>query len=681
MALCGVALAWLPPVACSRNDAREKSAAALRDGNLLLITLDTTRADSLSCYAPTPSTAPKQHGAKTPQLDALAARGVLFRNATAHAPLTLPSHASILTGVYPTLHGLRDMEGFVLSPTRATLATVARAAGFATAAFVGSRVLAKEFGLGGGFAVYDDDIGGGFDEETVTGHSAERRADGVTSRAIEWLEQNQRKRFFLWVHYFDPHLPYDPPEPYKSAYARDPYAGEIAYMDEQVGRLLEKLRVNQLESQTLVAAIGDHGESLGEHGELTHGVFLYDSTLRVPFLLAGPGLPSGKVIETQVRAIDVMPTALAFLNLPSPPGVQGANLLPLLARGEDVGSGYSYSETLYPRTFLGWSELRAMRTEKRKLVLAPRRELYDLQADPGETANEMEKSPAEADALAGRLWQVAGEQNRTESLTTNPVGAQTRRELESLGYTGGGTTGRIQLGTPAPDPKDRVAVLKILGSVEDLLSRKQWAQAAKLMEQGLRLDPVNPRSHLYLATAYEQQGQYARAVAVLQAAIRAKIETDRVYARLGIDYLHLGEAVKAIGAMDRARQLNPKDLHNLRNLGMAHLQMGQVEDAERAFRAITVQNDRYSAAHNGLGLVAVQRRDAETARREFEKAVEVNPNEVKSLLDLGILYQQLGSREESIRYLESFLRKAPQGQFAGQIAEVRAAIQEMRGGR
>jgi arylsulfatase A-like enzyme/Flp pilus assembly protein TadD len=659
----------------------EKPARPLApDVNVLLITLDTTRADHLGCYSGPLATAEgHSRGPKTPNLDALSARGVLFSHAMAQVPLTLPSHASIMTGAYPTRHGLRDMEGFTLDKSHPTIASVAQVNGFATAAFIGARVLAKTFGLANGFTSYDDDIGNPSDEDNPAGAVAERRAAVVTERALEWLKQNGTRKYFLWAHYFDPHAPYDPPEPYKHLYARDPYSGEIAYTDEQVGRLLNGLHQMGLESRTLVAVLGDHGESLGEHGEMTHGVFLYDSTLHVPFILAGPGVARGKVVNDQVRSIDVMPTILAFLNLSAGPEVQGVSLWPLIQQGLHARDDVSYGETLYPRTYMGWSELRAVRTDTWKFVAAPHPELYNLQRDPGEQHNLISEFPVEAERLQKKVWEIAGEKGRQEKLAARPMDTKTLRELKSLGYLGVGTSRQIQLGTVAPDPKDRVEVLKILGRIEDLLEKKEYTQVARIAQQGLRLDPTNPRCHLYLATAYEQMGHYQRAIEIFQHALDVKVETDKVYSRLGIDYLHLHQLDKAIDAMEHATRLNPTDINNLLNLGMAQLQLGRVTEAENAFRTITARNDRYAAAHNGLGLVAINRRDMETARREFERAIEVNPNEVKSLLDLGILYQNTGNREQSLHYLQLFMRKVPRGQFTDQLPAVREAIQELKG--
>lgn len=666
--------------ACHRNATSTPAKPVLRGANVLLITLDTTRADHLSCNAGLREDLSRPYeGPQTPHLDALAARGVRFTHATVQTPLTLPSHASILTGEYPPKHGLRNMEGFVLTTSHPTLATILQANGYATAAFLGSRVLARSFGLAQGFATYDDEMGKQTVLEQMVDKFAERRAAVVTDRALEWLKANGQKRFFLWAHYYDPHAPYDPPEPYKHLYARDLYSGEIAYTDAELGRLLDGLDALGLQSKTLVAVIGDHGEGLGEHGEMTHGVFLYDATLHVPFILAGPEITAGKVIDDQVRSIDVMPTVLAYEGLPPSPEAQGVSLWPLVQQGVHVRSNYSYSETLYPRYYMGWSELRAMRTDTWKLIVAPRPELYNLERDPAEANNLIAKFPADADRLQKQVWLVVGSAGPKEKITPSSVDPQTRQELESLGYVSAGTPRQIQLGTSAPDPKDRVAVLKLQIQAEDSLNEKKYQRMAQVMEEALRLDPTNPRCHLYLGRAYEEMGEYPKAIAVFQHALTMKIETDKIYSRLGTDYLHLQDFPKAVEALNHAIALNPAGLGDWLNLGMTYLQMGKADDAEKAFKAITAQNDRYGAAYDGLGLLAVQRKDAEGARRQFEKALEVDPSDVKAMLDLGILYQQTGNREQALHYLQSFLKNVPAGQFRDQIPAVQEAVDELRG--
>ena len=650
---------------------RARDRRAPRDANVVLITLDTTRADHLSCYS--------SRGAKTPHLDALAARGVRFAHATAQVPLTLPSHACIMTGAYPEVNGLRDMGGFILAKSHPTIASVTQAAGYETAAFVGSRVLSRAFGLSNGFDTYDDNMAELTGEPRLPGSYAERRAAAVTDLVLTWLRNHDRKKFFLWVHYYDPHAPYDPPEPYQRLYASDLYSGEIAYMDDQVGRLLDGIKQDGLDSRTLIAVIGDHGESLGEHGEMTHGIFLYDSTMHVPFIMAGPGVPTGKVIDEEVRSIDVMPTILAFLSLSPGKEAEGVSLWPLIQHGYKVGSNYAYMETLFPRTYMGWSELRGMRTDNWKFILAPRPELYNLDHDPEERTNVVSRFPTIAGELDKGVWQATGLKSPQQELAASPVDPETRQELESLGYVGAGAPRVIHLGTNAPDPKDRIGMLKILSETERTLNQDQYPRAIRLMQEGLKLDPTNPLAHVYLATADERMGDYRGAIRVYQQALDMKLETDEIDARIGKDYLRLHELPQAVQAMSRANQINPTRLDNLRNLGTAELQLGRVDDAERAFKAITLQNDHYSAAWNGLGLVAIQRGDAATALQDFQKAVATGPNEAEPLLNLGLLYKKTGNNARAIHYFEMFLAKAPKAQYGSMFASVRETIHDING--
>jgi tetratricopeptide (TPR) repeat protein len=374
-----------------------------------------------------------------------------------------------------------------------------------------------------------------------------------------------------------------------------------------------------------------------------------------------------------------MPTVLEFLNVPPGPEVQGVSLWPLVRQGTHVRSNYSYSETLFPRITMGWSELRAMRTDQWKLIVAPHPELYNLERDPGEAKNLIANYPADADQLQKKIWEVAGEESRQEKVTTTPLDPQTRQELESLGYVSAGTPRQIQLGSNAPDPKDRVAALKVLDQADRLISERSFARAAQILEQNWRIDPTNPRFHTQLAMAYESMGQYPRAIAILQDAVKQHVETDKVYARLGIDYSHLGQSDKALDALARAAELNPSDLDNLLNLGMTYTQLNRLDDGERTFKAILAQNESYAGAYTGLGLVAVQRQDMESARRNFEKTLSINPDDPQALLDLGILYQKTGNKQQAVHYLQLFLDKAPHDQFGDQFPAVREAIQDLNG--
>jgi tetratricopeptide (TPR) repeat protein len=316
-----------------------------------------------------------------------------------------------------------------------------------------------------------------------------------------------------------------------------------------------------------------------------------------------------------------------------------------------------------------------MRTDSWKLILAPRPELYNLARDPGEKQNLYADSPADADRLRKQIVKVAGTPG-PQKIAAKAQDEKTLRELKSLGYLGAGRR-EIRLGTDAPDPKDRVEVLKILTKFEDLLKKRDYVRAAQVAEQAYRLDPTNPRGHLYLATAYEETSQYQRAIGVLQHAVSAGIQTDRIYSRLGIDYLHLQQMDKAVDALEHAARLNPSDLPTLLNLGMAYLQLNRAQEAEKVFRTIVAQDGNYAGAHNGLGIIAAQRGDPEGARREFQMALAADPKEVKSLLDLGILFQNMGDRKQALHYLHLFLDHAPRGEFTAQIPEVREAVREM----
>jgi arylsulfatase A-like enzyme/Flp pilus assembly protein TadD len=677
---------------CRSRQGKTSPELAPPDASVLLITLDTTRADHLSCYAherpragdskrdQAIASSPTGHFANTPNLDALAARGVLFAHAIAQVPLTIPSHTCILTGTYPTFNHVRGMGGFVLPNSIPTIATLTEAAGYATGAVVGSGVLNHVCGLNHGFETYDDHIV----EHRVAklaGFYSKRPASVVTDHAIRWLRQHYKARFFLWVHYYDPHFPYDPPQPFKRLYAKDGYSGEIAYMDQQIGRLIGWMSQHGLDSRTLVLVIADHGEGLGEHGETYHGIFLYDSTLHVPFIMAGPGVPAGRVIEQQVRSIDLMPSVMAYLHLAPGPDVQGVSLWPLILNRLNRGplpTDYAYCETLYPRIFMGWSELREMHTENWALVLAPHPELYNLRSDRGEIKNVYPHYAVRDHELEAKIWAVVGGPNKDKSVGTTPLSDSVRRKLESLGYVSAAGRSEIQLETKAPDPKDYVDVLEMVENAETLLDEGSYPAAAAIMEKALKRDPSNPAVHHYLSTALELMGEYQRAIAVYEHAIKMSLASEETYSRLGKLYLRLHQMDKAAAAMVHAAEMNPGDLDNLCSLGNVYLQLGRLDDAKRAFDAVVAQSDQNGTAYDGLGLIAVARSDAETARQDFLKAMEVDPADLESVLNLGVLYQKTGHRQRALHYLELFVQKASPQQYGALLPKVRAAIQEMR---
>jgi choline-sulfatase len=666
-------LGFLPLAGCARkpespNDKRTEAPKPQRDVNVLLITIDTLRADYLSCYG--------RKTIATPNIDALAARGVRCEQAIAQVPLTAPSHASILTGTYPQVHKVRDMGGFVLDDKVPTLATILRQAGFDTAAFVGSAVLSHHYGLNRGFVTYGDDMKAGLDQKKLPGVVAELRGEVVTRRALDWLEKSSSRRFFLWVHYYDPHFPYDPPEPFRTRYAGDPYGGEVAYADGEVGRLLKALEERKLQERTLVVLLSDHGESLGEHGEYTHGVFLYDSTVHVPLIFAGPDVPAGRVVSQMVRSIDVLPTVADYLGLPAGGKVQGASLMPTLLEGRPPRSNYCYMETLYPKTQMGWSELRGMRTDEWKLVVAPKPELYRFIDDRGESRNVVEKFPADADRLQKKVWEVAGPPQSLTRIQPQLVNDERRRELNALGYVGAGRRA-INIDMSGADPKERVVVLNALMRSDEAMNHDRWKDAVPLLEKISREDPGNPLIYANLQMCYERLRQFDRMEQTCMRAIENKAESDSTYAGLGGIYIRRGDLPRAIEFMEKAAQLNPANLENMDNLATAYLQLGRPDDAQRVLQAILVQNSRHPGAHNVLGILEIQRGRTVEARMHFEQAMEFDPNLAEPYMNLGLLAQKAGQSQVAINYYREFLKRAKPDKHGDVIPKVRKALSEL----
>jgi arylsulfatase A-like enzyme/Flp pilus assembly protein TadD len=644
--------------------------------NVLLITLDTLRADYLSCYG--------AGNVSTPAIDALAVRGVRFAVAVAQVPLTSPSHASILTGTYPQVHGVRDMGGFVLEKEVPTIASIVGGAGYDTAAFVGSAVLNRHYGLDRGFASYVDQMKSESSGEKLPGVVAEIRGDVVTSRVLEWLEKHQSsspiRPFFVWAHYYDPHFPYDPPEPYRSRYSKNLYAGEVAYTDAQVGKLTGWLEENNLLDRTLIVLLSDHGESLGEHGEYTHGVFLYESTVRIPLIIAGPGIPSNRVVPRQVRSIDVEPTIADFLGLHPGDKVQGVSLKSSLIEGREPRSNYCYMETLYPKTSHGWSELRGMRTDDWKLVVAPKPELYRFADDPAEANNLIARHPADADRLQKQVWEVAGPPQSLGKLESKPVDDERRRELDALGYVSSGRSA-IYIDMSGPDPKDRVAILGVLERATDAMNHDRWNDAAVMLEKARGEDPTNPLIYKDLQACYENARQFDKLEKTCRLAIENKVAGDGTYANLGEIYVRRGDLRRATEYMETAARMNPANTDNLNNLATAYLHLGQQAEAERALKAVLAQNNLNAMAHNMYGILEIQRSEPGRARDHFEKALESDPTLAEPYMNLGLIARNEGDVRGAISYLKGFLRHADRVKHRDIIPKVEAAIADMSAGR
>lgn len=542
---------------------------------MVLVTIDTLRADHLGCYGDT--------DAHTPRLDTLADRGVRFGAAISPAPLTLPAHASLMTGLDPPQHGVRHNGIHRLPDDVPTLAERLRAAGFATAAFVGSRVLDRRFGLDRGFDVYDDRVGrhsGG-----TVGY-AERRAGEVVDAALAWLA-DAPPRAFLWVHVYDPHAAYDPPPGFAAAFADRPYDGEIAYVDHALGRLFDALAApeggdasGRLPARVVVAVTADHGESLGEHGEPTHSYTVYDATQHVPMILAGAGLPAGRVVGATVRLVDVAPTLLELAGAAPLAGVRGRSLLPLV-RGEGDAPRDAYVETLATHLDLGWSPLVGVRDARWKYVRAPRPELYDLERDPGEQTNLAAAEPARVAALDTRVEEdLAGE--RTAAADPG-LGPEERDALRALGYAVPSPTEPATSRSGGPDPKDEIGLLARMGRAEQLAEGRSAAAALAVLSGDLGRAPAALALRAALAVRANEPAQAerdARAVLALEPG------REDLWVVLGQALEQAGDLAAARGAYARAADLAPRLETAWRGVARTAEALGDAGVAARARRRV-----------------------------------------------------------------------------------------------
>jgi arylsulfatase A-like enzyme/tetratricopeptide (TPR) repeat protein len=664
--------------------------------NVLLITLDTTRADRLGAYG--------YAKAKTPNLDSIARNGVRFANAYAQVPLTLPSHTSIMTGTYPLTHGVHNNGAYVLPPGAVTLAKVLKDKGLKTAAFVASFSVDSRFGLNQGFDVYDDNFQS---DAPFKAANAERKAEQVYGAFLPWFDKLKDEQFFCWLHFFDPHLPYNPPSPYREQFADRLYDGEVAYMDYIVGLVMRKLLDRNLLGKTLIVVAADHGEAFGEKGESGHGVFLYDNVLRVPLLLyAENHLPPGKVVEPRVRLIDIMPTVLDLMNVPKPAAVQGRSLLPYIQRKEKADLD-SYIETSYPKENFGWAPLVGLISGVWKYIRAPREELYDLKADPGEDRNAFASSGRTAAGLKQRLddlirTAVVPGVSAKQALTTEEIS-----RLRSLGY--------VDYSDPtargaAADPKDKVGELKMIQDAERLEFEGNFPAAADLHEKMLALRPGAASSYVGLALARARLKDFDAAVAVLKRGTEKIPNSELLMFRLGYTYLVMGRIPDAQAEMEKVLALNPRSVDALTAMSVlldgtgrkdearayferalavepenSFLRMsygqnlasaGRVSEAVDVFTKLTQEFPTDGQAWQLLGVTYAMIGDFDKAIDNLKQVLYIKPMP-QTFYYLAMSYKEKGDLAESIRYLERYLED-PKDEPAPRVRNARAGIEAMR---
>ena len=588
--------------------------------NVVVVTIDTLRADHLGCYG--------YKQIRTPNIDALAAEGTRFERAYTAVPVTLPSHTAIFTGTYPMLSGMHDFAANRLNPTQATLASVLQEHGYATAAVIGSAVLDSRFGLNRGFDFYYDHFDFSRLEEANL-DEMERPGNVVADLALDWLGKNSQKKFFLWMHLYDPHFPYRPPEPYSREYAAQPYDGEIAFADEQLGRLLRFLKEKGLYQNTLIVLSGDHGESLGEHGEKTHGFFIYNATMHVPLIIRLPGKPAARVAGDPVSLIDLMPTILSVVGLPAPPQVQGRNLLPSLQGKPGEPDRSLYGETFLPRLHFNWSELRGVENAKYHFIDAPRPELYDLRSDPGEMRNLLSEKKAVAEEMRAQLAALIREYSAGKEMAEKTgLDPALMERLKSLGYAGfsGGGDPTIT-NRDLPDPKDRVATYELISDAIADSQHGRYSESIEKLKVALSAEPQSVPAHYLLGLDYYRMKMFAASVEELQKVVQSSPDYALAVFNLGMAQAHAGQMEAAIDTLQRALKLDATNFEAAFNLGVAYLQEKRLEPAAQAFRQSVTINPDFARGHRALGETLMYQNKLDESISELRRAVALAPQE------------------------------------------------------
>jgi len=632
-------------------DRIELSPGALKDWNVLLISADTLRADHVGCYGNTVI--------RTPAIDGLARRGVLFRKAVTPVPITLPGHASMLTGLNPPRHGVRSNGFFRLRAETGTLGLRLKPQGYVTGAVVGAYVLDKRFGLNQGFDHYDDDMTRG--QHPTTFGFSERRAEQVNEVAIEWLHRHARQKFFLFVHYFDPHAPYAPPSPWDQVYKNNPYGGEIAYVDSQVGRLLAVLDELNLRQRTLVIFTSDHGESLGEHGESTHALLIYDATQLVPLIFsAPPPFPQNRIVTHQAGLIDIVPTVLALLGMSGPEKLDGISLLePPPSRLRPM-----YIETLYTRLTHNWAPLLGVRRNDYKFIHAPKPEVYDLQADPRELNNLYAAKPDVAAEMFATLRELlGGDPDTARDVKGNlPVDEKTRQMLQAVGYVVPSTS--IQAATEPtslPDPKDMVLASHQLVEAQTRMTEGRWKEASELIRAYLEVSPNDPEGAHVAGLICRQLGQYDDALRHFTRAAAMGYQQAESLSGMASIYVVRKDLGKAEELYKKALQIDPHNTTALLGLGSVYGEQKREAEAMQAFQDAIRYGQRINTGMAYVGISNLHRKAGRLAeaREALAKAVEAEPSNPVIARIAASFGEQTGDVGTTIEHLRKAAEDRP----------------------
>ncbi len=617
--------------------------------NIILITLDTTRADRMGFLGSTRGL--------TPNLDVLAKQSIVFTRAYAQVPLTTPSHAALLTGTYPQFNRVEDL-GAPLKKDLPYLPDVLHAHGYRTAAFVGSEILdpaSMAPGFERGFDVYDADFHARKPGEDRY-QSIERRAQDVTNRAMGWLSHNQQRPFFMWLHFYDAHDPYDPPEPFKAQYTSAPYDGEIAYTDSIVGGLLDVLQRHGLFQNTVIAVAADHGEAFGEHGEERHGMFLYDETIHVPLLLK---LPSerlgGERVNARVALADVAPSLLEVAGILVPSAMQARSLIPRIEGAKSATADNTagsetaiYSETNYGERTFGWAELRSWRAGKYLYVQAPKRELYDQASDPEALQNLSTSSKAVADTLNSKLLDFEKKTSSAPVAQAKLDPAQAEK-LRALGYLAADTNNTNGARKSAVDPKDKIEVANKFHRALVDLQDDRYEDAIQNLRDVIRTEPDIGGAYLELGRALVHEKKYDEALPLLRKAIENKPDSSIPHFELGKALVYAGQWDAALLEMQAAAVLKEDSCQLHFFLAVIQARLKHVAEAEDEFgKSLKIDPD-YFEANLAYGRLLLREGNAAAATEKLARAVKLKPESSEAHAALADAYQQDGQSENADR--------------------------------
>jgi arylsulfatase A-like enzyme/predicted Zn-dependent protease len=623
-----------------------------KEFNYILITVDTLRADRIHCYG-FPSV-------ETPTMDLFASRGVLFEKCIAQTPLTLPSHTSLLTGTYPLFHGVRDNGGFLVPQELVTLAEVFKEKDYKTSAFVAAYVLDSKWGLNQGFDTYFDQ----FDlskYKSISLGNVQRRGDEVIDEVLRWLDQHKNERFFTWVHLYDPHTPYEPPSPFREKYPKRPYVGEIAYTDSQLGRLWGYLEENNLIDNTILVFAADHGESLGEHQESTHGFFIYQEGIHVPLIFVTPfddlhGIRRHEIVSL----VDIMPTVLEMDGVPFPSQVQGKSLLPLFFDERKDRVSFAYAETYYPRFHYGWSELKSIQEDRFKLIIAPELELYDLASDPDEQINLFSSHPEEARKLMRIAEQFMGESSQGAfDVDYRHIDEETRQRLGALGYIGTFVDQSSLEGKKLGNPKEKITIFNQLSQAKELMLEDKYDEAVALINRIIKADPDVVDAYFTLGNLYFKKREFQNALDSFFKVLERRPNDAFNVINIANAYMGLGEIDEAEKFVLSVIDLIPPDsqlyylLGNIKNLKEEH------DEAIKYYKECLRLNPFSASGYNALGGIYVIQQRWDEAEEYLLKAQEYNPKLRNLHYNLALIQEERGELIKAIDEYKMELENIP----------------------